>query len=962
MKERSLSGILISAIMIVVLISISFTSGITYLLLKRHIEREFREKFKVQRHQAKSLLSLRISQLKGRLRNLINDNTIKVTLLLGVIPQLRERMEMLYFPENGAYFYVEGTIERDKLIIPSPSELHKELIKRILSTDKEMELFESFKGRPLLLLSKTIERRYEKVGRAVCLYFLDQDRGLLKDIRLTARGEIYYRSGKRDAIGLISGKRIILPDNSHLIEDAVEVEVGEKKGLISKLDIFSGLLLFSDLSPLEKTKKEVLLILLSLSIAALSLGIGIALILAKRLSNPLKLASERAQKISEGEYNLDLPPPDEMPYLELKVMTQAFNRMLNSLRKALEESESFYKAIFEASGTGLTIVDKDTTILLCNKVFEKLSGYRREEIEGKMSLTEFVHPDDRERMLEYARLRRIDPSMAPHEYEFRFLDKEKNLKNVFISVGMIPGTKKNIASLLDITPIKKIQEALRESERRFRELFESSKDVIYVYKDGEGFLEMNPAGEELFGYSRNKFRKIKFQKLFLDPKECIKFEEGIKRKGFVKDFEAALKGNGERIIEALITATEFRDEKGNIIGHRGIIIDLTERKRLQLQLFQAQKMEAIGTLAGGIAHDFNNILNAILGYAELLLMDKGRSEQDINAIKQIKNAALKASELTKQILTFSRKAELKLSPIDLNMEIRGAVKLIERTIPKIIGVELKLSESLPLIRGDSIQIEQILLNLAINSRDAMPEGGKITIETKYVSLDEEISTKIPGIEKGDYVMLKVSDTGCGMDRETMSRIFEPFFSTKPEGKGTGLGLSTVYGIVKAHGGHITVDSMPGVGTTFKIYFPVIKGENGEISQKDIEENASVPYGKETILFVDDEESLLKLGKEVLCRYGYKVITAENGKKALEIYQREKVDLVILDLIMPEMDGKECLKRLSEIDPDIKVILSTGYSIGEMDLGKEGIYIKGIIRKPFNLKEMLKEVRRVLDRN
>ena len=960
MKERSLSGILTSAIIIVVLISISFTSGITYLLLKRYIEQESKEKFKIQRHQAKSLLSLRISQLKGRLRSLINDNTIKVTLLLGVIPQLRERMEMLYFPENGAYFYVEGTI--DKVIIPSPCDLHKELIKRILNTDKEMELFESFKGRPLLLLSKTIERRYEKVGRAVCLYLLDQDRGLLKDIRLTARGEIYYRSGKRDAIGLISGKRIILPDNFHLIEDGVEVGVGEKKGLISKLDIFSGLLLFSDLSPLEKTKKEVLLILLSLSIAALSLGIGIALILAKRLSNPLKEASERAQKISEGEYNLDLPPPDEMPYLELKVMSKAFNRMLRSLRKALEESESFYKTIFEASGTGLTIVDKDTTILLCNKVFEKLSGYRREEIEEKMSLTEFVHPDDRDRMLEYLRLRRIDPSLAPHEYEFRFLDKEKNLKNVFISVGMIPGTKKNIASLLDITPIKKIQEALRESERRFRELFESSKDVIYVYKDGEGFLEMNPAGEELFGYSRNKFRKMSFQELFWDSKECAKFEEEIKRKGFVKDFEAALKGNGERIIEALITATEFRDEKGNIIGHRGIIIDLTERKRLQLQLFQAQKMEAIGTLAGGISHDFNNILNAILGYAELLLMDKGRSERDINAIKQVKNAALKASELTKQILTFSRKTELKLSPIDLNMEIRNAVKLIERTIPKIIGVELKLSESLPLIRGDSIQIEQILLNLAINSRDAMPEGGKITIETNYVSLDEEISMKIPGIEKGDYVMLKVSDTGWGMDRETMSRIFEPFFSTKPEGKGTGLGLSTVYGIVKAHGGHITVDSMPGAGTTFKIYFPVLKGENVGISQKDIEEKDPTLYGKETILLVDDEESLLKLGKEVLCRYGYKVITAENGKKALEIYQREKVDLVVLDLIMPEMDGKECLKRLSEIDPDIEVILSTGYSIGEMDLGKEGIYIKGIIRKPFNLKEMLKEVRRVLDRD
>jgi hypothetical protein len=325
-------------------------------------------------------------------------------------------------------------------------------------------------------------------------------------------------------------------------------------------------------------------------------------------------------------------------------------------------------------------------------------------------------------------------------------------------------------------------------------------------------------------------------------------------------------------------------------------------------------MEAVGTLAGGVAHDFNNLLQAVLGYSELMLDRKKESETDYSDLQKIYEAGKRGADLVKSLLTFSRKVETKYVPVDLNQEVTSVRDLMSRTIPKTMNIDLHLKGNLKSIKADPSQIGQILLNLGVNARDAMPDGGTLSIETANIQLDEEYcSAHIDDTTPGQYVLLTVSDTGQGMDKETLSHLFEPLYTTKETGKGTGLGLATVYGIVKQHSGHITCHSKPARGTTFRIYFPVT-----EIERDSEAATAKTPIqgGTETILLVDDDQAVRDLGTNFLNRFGYNAITANDGKEALEIYQREgeRISLVILDLSMPEMDGKSVWKRFSESTP------------------------------------------------
>jgi CheY-like chemotaxis protein len=372
-------------------------------------------------------------------------------------------------------------------------------------------------------------------------------------------------------------------------------------------------------------------------------------------------------------------------------------------------------------------------------------------------------------------------------------------------------------------------------------------------------------------------------------------------------------------------------------------------------------MEAVGVLAGGIAHDFNNILQAILGYTQILLINKPENDPDISKLREIEKSAKRASELIQQLLTFSRKVETKPRPIDLNKQVRDVEKLLERVIPRMIQIELILAEDLKPINAEPAQIEQIIMNLAVNARDAMPDGGKLIIETSNVVLDEDYCRTHAGAKPGEYVMLSISDTGSGMEKDILEHIFEPFYTTKDTGKGTGLGLAMVYGIVKSHNGYIMCYSEPGRGTTFKIYFPAITDEY--IEQEPLIFPEDLFWGTETILLVDDEESIRNLGKQMLERFGYKVLLASNGEEAIEIYRTrmDQISLIILDLIMPGMSGDRCLKELLKINPQIKVIISSGYSPNHSvskDIEKEA---KGFINKPYDLKNLLSAVKEALSR-
>jgi PAS domain S-box-containing protein len=418
-------------------------------------------------------------------------------------------------------------------------------------------------------------------------------------------------------------------------------------------------------------------------------------------------------------------------------------------------------------------------------------------------------------------------------------------------------------------------------------------------------------------------------------------------------------------VEITVNYLEFEGKEYNCVFAR----DISERKeaerereKMQAQLRQAQKMEAVGTLAGGIAHDFNNLLQAVQGYAQLLLLRKDDNESGRRELEQIVRAARRGGDLTQQLLTFSRKVESELQPIDLNHEVESVRLLLERTIPKMIEIEFSLAEDLKIANGDPGQVEQILMNLAVNAKDAMPDIGKLMVETNNVTLDEAFCKMHRGAKPGDYVQLTVSDTGHGMDKETLEHIFEPFYTTKETGKGTGLGLATVYGIVKSHKGHIVCYSELGVGTTFKIYLPAMESTEGTARA---EEQIMEPQGgSETVLFVDDDKPIRILGTEILENFGYTVLTATDGESALDLYRekQEKIDLVILDLIMPGMGGKRCMVELLKINPEARVAIASGYSPDgpTKEILKNGA--KGFINKPYDLRQILKVVREVLDQN
>ena len=389
--------------------------------------------------------------------------------------------------------------------------------------------------------------------------------------------------------------------------------------------------------------------------------------------------------------------------------------------------------------------------------------------------------------------------------------------------------------------------------------------------------------------------------------------------------------------------------------------EITDRKRLEEQLRQTAKMEAIGTLASGIAHDFNNLLQVVLGRAEQLLQTRSADDSDYKSVEAILQAARNGRDLVNRILTFTRKVETDLRPSDLNDALRAVETMLYRTIPKMIEVQTHLAEDLSTVDADSSQIEQILLNLAINAKDAMPDGGKLVIETRNVFLDQRFCEAHAHLEPGKHVLLKVSDTGCGIPKDVLDQIFDPFFTTKSLGEGTGLGLAMVFGIVRAHRGHIICHSEPTKGTSFEIYFPSAADKKEELKAVTAETAA---FGTETILFVDDDELVKDLVKEILDSAGYRTLTAGNGSEALEIYRKRggEISLVILDLIMPEMGGHQCLDELLKIDPEAKVLIASGYSVDGSILGSIDAGAKGFIGKPYDAKRILQKVRKVLNQS
>ncbi|MCB2227895.1 MAG: response regulator [Desulfarculaceae bacterium] len=387
-----------------------------------------------------------------------------------------------------------------------------------------------------------------------------------------------------------------------------------------------------------------------------------------------------------------------------------------------------------------------------------------------------------------------------------------------------------------------------------------------------------------------------------------------------------------------------------------------EAREMELQLRQAHKMEAVGTLAGGIAHDFNNILSVVMGYAELALEDAKQGRVSPNELEEVINSAKRAKELIKQILTFSHRMEPEFKPLDINQEVATVANLLRTTLPKMIQVHLSLSDELPLINGDPHQIQQLVMNLGTNARDAMPEGGEMTLATAIEEVDGLTCMACSNNFSGRYLTVSLSDNGTGISSEVLRRMFEPFFTTKEVGKGTGLGLSTVFGIVSAHGGHLSCQSLPNRGSVFTAYLPIDENALTTAPNEASHNEHPAPSGEETVLLVDDEEHLLKIGKIHLSKAGYRVLAATSGEQALEVFREHQdiIDLVILDMSMPGMGGPKCMEELLALAPQARVIISSGYSRDGDLRGALMDKAAGLLPKPFSKQELLRAVRMALD--
>jgi len=756
--------------------------------------------------------------------------------------------------------------------------------------------------------------------------------------------------------------------------------------------------------------------------------------------------------------------------------------------EALRESRDAYQTIFETTGTAMLIGEEDTTIFMINKEFEKLCGYSKEEVEGKKSWIEFLVKADLERLKGYHNVRMTDPNAGPPYYEFQFIDKQGNVKDCFITLSLIPGTKKTVGSLIDITARKRTEEALKESEEKYRTILESIEEGYYEVDITGNSTFVNDSLCKILGYPRDEIIGINnrtymdeenAKRVYQDFNRAYKTEKPTK----ILDWEIIRKDTTKRHVETSVSL--IKNSEGNPTGFRGIVRDITERKQaeealkkseerfrvlveefplgvflidkdghyryinpkfiemfgytmgdiptgrvwfrkaypdqeyrdkvvsawmsdrsesevgehrpriftvtckddskkiiqfravtmeggdqfvicediteqknLEAQLIWAQRMEAIGTLAGGIAHDFNNILAVVIGYSELAKMKVPEGSDVISDLDEVLKAGNRAKNLVQQILTFSHQREEEKKPLQIHFIAKEALKLLRPSLPATIEIRQNIT-STSAVLADPTQIHQVMMNLCTNAYHAMRDtGGVLEVSLSDVELDSDFAARHLEIHPGPYVKLTVSDTGHGIEKKGIDKIFDPYFTTKEKGEGTGMGLAVVHGIVKTYGGGITVYSELEKGTTFHVYLPRIERE----VTAEPEEMIPLPMGKEQILFVDDEPAIVDIGKSMLEQMGYKVEVRTSPIEAHEAFrtQPDKFDLVITDMTMPKVTGDDLAKELMAIRPDIPIILCTGFSERITEEMAKALGIRAFVMKPFVMRDLANTIRRILD--
>ena len=669
---------------------------------------------------------------------------------------------------------------------------------------------------------------------------------------------------------------------------------------------------------------------------------------------------------------IDVMSPDEqrqalieLSHRQADLETQNDNLRLELL--ALRESEEIYRTIFENTGTSMILIEDDMSISMANEQFIQKTGYSPADVPELKKWTDFVHHDELERMAELHRLRRENPVGELPLYEFSYMSKTGDVRYALVNIQLVPGTRKSVASIIDITERRLAEKNLIVSEEKFRTLAESVPFAIMMHQ-GDHWIYANRAAVEISGYSEEELYQFHFWD-FVHPDytDLIK-QTGRKRqrgKEVPRSYEFIIitKSGEEKWVSLTGNPILYEEKPTALIS----VIDISDRKyadeeksKLESQLQQAQKMESVGRLAGGVAHDFNNMLGVIIGHTEMALMKMEMGKPLNSNLTEIRKAAERSADLTRQLLAFARKQTIAPKILNLNEIVSGMIKMLGRLIGENIHLHWHPETDVWPVQMDPSQIDQILANLSVNARDAIAGIGNLTIEVVNITLGDDYSATHAGFSPGDYVRLTVSDDGCGMDKDILSHIFEPFFTTKGVSQGTGLGLATVYGAVKQNNGFINAYSEPGQGTAITIYLPRHEGKDEQRREKSPKEVVA-QHGRETILLVEDEPAILEITTMMLEMQGYTVLEANTPGEAIRIARENpgEIHLLLTDVVMPEMNGRDLARNILSLYPDIKRLFMSGYTANV--IAHHGVLDDGVhfIQKPFSLNDLCTKVRDAL---
>jgi len=697
---------------------------------------------------------------------------------------------------------------------------------------------------------------------------------------------------------------------------------------------------------------------ISLVLAAIAFAIGIAAVMTRQMFRDMQ--DREQSKSAIRRMNEDLEKKVAKRTEELARTVDTLREEVN-VRRTQEVDLRRLAAIVESSDDAIIAITLNGTITDWNPGAERMLGFQRSEMIGQ-PISRIIPPD---RLGEPNRsLQRLVVGDQVVRHETVRIRKDGAQIHVSLTISPLRDVQGKVigdsAIFRDMSERKKMEDALRRSESGFRSLVHNAPYGILRTKPDGGIVQANPAMVRMLGYaSEREMLSLNMTKdVYCRPEERSVASAWSGKQDSVQGVELEWKRKDGSIFTVRCDTHVVMDPEGFLEFLETFVEDVTERREMELQLRQGQKMEAIGRLAGGVAHDFNNLLGVISGYAELVSEQIGPGSELRNSVEQIRKAADRASALTRQLLAFSRQQVLETKVLNINIIVEDMIKMLPRLLGEDIELQASLDPDLGAVKADQGQIEQVILNLAVNARDAMPGGGKLAISTGRVRYDSDLAPKHPSMAPGEYTLLSVSDTGTGMDKHTQTHIFEPFFTTKERGRGTGLGLAMVYGFVKQIGGYVWVESEPGVGSTFAIYLPVAAEE---VSQNSPAAIISVPgRGAGTILLVEDEESLRTLTRSILEQNGYTVVEAGNGMEAVEIARdfSGPIHVLLTHMVMPGMNGRAVAEKVGRLHPGIRVAYMSGYTGFNT---REAANLNGvIIAKPFTRNMLLQKLNETLE--